>query len=52
MLQLKKPDDFVISTGKQYSIKTFVNKVLSQLHLKGKWSGKELNESFIYKGKK
>ena len=25
---------------------------LSQLHLKGKWSGKELNESFIYKGKK
>ena len=52
MLQLKNPDDFVISTGKQYSIKTFVNKVLSQLHLKGKWNGKELNENFIYKGKK
>ena len=40
MLQMKKPDDFVISTGKQYSIK-LVNKVLSQLKLKGKWKEKD-----------
>lgn len=52
MLQMKKPDDFVISTGKQYSIKTFVNKVLSQLKLKGKWHGKGLNENYTCKGKK
>ena len=25
MLQLKKPDDFVIATGKQYSVKDFIN---------------------------
>ena len=25
MLQQKKPDDYVIATGKQYSIKQFIN---------------------------
>ena len=52
MLQLKRPDDFVISTGKQYSIKNFVNKVMLQLKLKGKWAGKDLNECYWYNGKK
>ncbi len=52
MLQLKRPDDFVISTGKQYSIKNFVNKVMLQLKLKGKWTGKDLNECYWHNGKK
>ena len=52
MLQLKRPDDFVISTGKQYSIKNFVNKVMLQLKLKGKWAGKDLNECYWHNGKK
>lgn len=44
MLQCKKPDDFVICTGKQYSIKNFVNLVAKSLDLKIKWKGKGLNE--------
>ena len=34
MLQQKKPDDFVIATGKQYSVKQFINLVCKELKLK------------------
>ena len=34
MLQMKKPDDYVISTGKQYSIKDFANLVMLELGIK------------------
>jgi len=44
ILQQKKPDDFVISTGKQYTIKQFVNKVAKKLNFKLKWTGKGLKE--------
>tara|TARA_B110000014_G_C20088892_1_gene569848 strand:+ start:144 stop:1181 length:1038 start_codon:yes stop_codon:yes gene_type:complete len=44
ILQYKKPDDFIISTGKQYSIKYFVNLVAKKLKIKLKWKGKGLNE--------
>ena len=47
ILQYKKPDDFVISTGKQYTIKQFVNKVAEKLKFKLKWIGKGLNEKAI-----
>jgi GDPmannose 4,6-dehydratase len=47
MLQQKKPEDFVISTGKTYSIKDFINKATKILNLKTKWSGKGLNEKLI-----
>ena len=33
ILQQKKPDDFVIATGKQYSIKQFVNIVAKELNM-------------------
>ena len=49
MLQRKVPDDFVICTSKEYSIKEFVNKVTNKLKLKTKWSGKGLNEKLINK---
>ena len=39
MLQQKKPHDYVISTGKQYSVKDFVNLVLKQLNIKYYWVG-------------
>ena len=39
MLQQKKPRDYVISTGKQYSVKDFVNLVLKQLNIKYYWVG-------------
>jgi len=42
ILQQKKPDDFVIASGKQYSIKTFIKLVADQLNMRIKWSGKGL----------
>jgi GDPmannose 4,6-dehydratase len=52
MLQQKKPDDFVISTNKQYTIKDFVNKTAKILNLKIKWGGKGINEkAYDVKGK-
>ena len=39
MLQKKTPDDYVISTGKQYSVKQFVNLVLEELKIKFYWKG-------------
>ena len=40
MLQQKSPKDYVISTGKQYSVKDFVNLVLKELKIKFHWKGK------------
>ena len=44
MLQKKTPSDYVISTGKQYTVKQFVNLVLKELSIKHKWKGKGINE--------
>ena len=43
MLQKNKPDDYVISTGKQYSVKQFVELVLRELKIKYFWKGKGIN---------
>ena len=47
ILQQKKPDDFVIATGKQYSIKTFIKLVADQLNMKIKLVGKGLKTKGI-----
>ena len=44
ILQHKKADDFVICTGKQYTIKQFINMVSNQLKMKIYWRGKGINE--------
>ena len=44
ILQHKVPDDFIIATGKQYSIKEFINLTAKQLKMKIKWQGKGLKE--------
>ena len=44
MLQQKIPGDFVIATGKQYSIKQFVNMTAKKLNMKVIWKGKGKNE--------
>ncbi len=44
ILQQKKPDDFVIATGKQYSIRQFINFVTKKLNMRIVWKGKGLNE--------
>ncbi len=47
MMQLKKPDDFVISTGKQFSVREFVNTAAKNLGINIKWVGKGFNEKGI-----
>ncbi len=44
ILQQKKPDDYVIATGKQYSVKYFVNLVAKELNMKLRWKGQGINE--------
>ena len=44
ILQHKKPDDFVIATGKQLSIRQFVNLVSKKLNMNIYWRGKGINE--------
>ena len=40
MLQQDKPEDFVIATGKQYSVRDFINKVAEFLNIKIEWQEK------------
>ena len=47
ILQQKKPDDFVIATGKQYSVKQFVDLVAKRLDIKIIWKGKGIKEKAI-----
>ena len=44
ILQYKKPDDFVVCTGKQHTIKQFVNLAAKKLGLELKWKGSGLKE--------
>jgi len=44
ILQQKQPDDYVIATGKQYSIKEFINLTAKKINLKIYWKGKGLKE--------
>jgi GDPmannose 4,6-dehydratase len=49
ILQQKNPDDYVIATGVQYSVKDFINLVAKKLNLEIKWKGKGLKEVCINK---
>jgi len=42
MMQKKKPSDYIIATGKQYTVKQFVDLTLNQLGLKYYWKGSGL----------
>lgn len=44
MLQQDKPEDFVIATGKQYSVRDFVNIAAKELNIDIKWEGKGVDE--------
>jgi GDPmannose 4,6-dehydratase len=50
ILQHNKPDDFVLATGKSYSIRKFVEIVCNKLGFKIKWKYKKLNEiGYVFK---
>jgi GDPmannose 4,6-dehydratase len=44
MLQADKPDEFVIATGKHYSVKDFVEKAAAVVGWEIKWEGEGVNE--------
>lgn len=51
MLQQKFPDDFVISTGEQHSVRDFINLASKELNMNIIWKGKGLNEVGSVEGK-
>lgn len=51
MLQQKKPKDFVIATGIQYTVKDFVNISAMKLSMPIIWKGKKLKEKGYYNNK-
>jgi len=44
MLQQDEPDDFVIATGVQYSVRDFVNAAADELGMKIRWEGTGVDE--------
>jgi GDPmannose 4,6-dehydratase len=44
MLQQETPDDFVIATGVQYSVRVFINKTVAQLGIELAWEGEAVDE--------
>ena len=49
MTQSKIPKDYVIATGKNHSVKQFINECVKILKLNTKWIGKGLNEKLVNK---
>ena len=47
ILQYKKPDDWVIATNKENTVKNFVNLTAKKLTIKIKWIGKGIKEKAI-----
>ncbi len=47
MLQQQEPEDFVIATGEQYSVRDFVNAAANELGIRIKWQGKGVEEQGV-----
>ena len=45
MLKAKKPSDYVIATGKSYSVKQFVEEAFKHINIKILWKGRGVNET-------
>lgn len=49
MLQQENPEDFVIATGVQFSVRDFVSVAAKELDMEIRWEGKGLNEKGYWK---
>ena len=47
ILQTEKPDDYVIATGVQHSVREFATLAFKNVGIELKWEGKEINEKGI-----
>jgi len=50
MLQQDTPEDFVIASGVQYSVRDFVNTAAKQLNIQIAWKGEGVNEKGYWNG--
>ncbi len=51
MLQQEKPEDFVVATGEQHSVRDFINVAAKNLDMKIEWRGENINEIGSCNGK-
>ena len=51
MLQQGQPEDFVIATGVQYTVRQFINWTAENLGMELRWEGKGVNEIAYWNGK-
>ena len=51
MLQQDKPEDFVIATGVQYSVRQFIEWTAAELGMPLRWEGRGVNEVGYWNGK-
>jgi GDPmannose 4,6-dehydratase len=51
MLQQEQPEDFVIATGVQYSVRQFIEWTAEELGMQLRWEGKGVNEVAYWNGK-
>jgi GDPmannose 4,6-dehydratase len=51
MLQQDKPDDFVIATGHQYSVRDFVEAAARELSMRLEWRGAGADEHALWEEK-
>ncbi len=49
MLQQDEPDDYVIATGKQHTVREFIDKAAEKLHLPLVWQGEGVNEKGLHR---
>jgi GDPmannose 4,6-dehydratase len=47
MLQQPKPEDYVIATGEQYSVRTFVERAAAEIGITLSWAGSGLDEHAV-----
>jgi GDPmannose 4,6-dehydratase len=50
MLQQDQPDDYVIATGEQYSVKEFVNATAEEMKIQISWRGEGVDEEGVDEG--
>jgi GDPmannose 4,6-dehydratase len=49
MLQQEKPDDYVVATGKNHSVREFVEYAFNEIHVEIDWQGEGIDEKGIDK---
>jgi GDPmannose 4,6-dehydratase len=49
MLNQTEPKEYLLASGKTYTVKEFIEKAFNIAGIYGEWKGEELNEQFILK---